>query len=229
MTSMARRDTAGRIVEFIGTQGIGKSTLNNDLHKHFKNDWFFRSDLGKIGPADASEGGVEQLHRDIYFQKIRYLEEHQPDPWKSITVARQMSKVIGESLTILTNDFPRGFILDESLFKNFPKEVLKLASEDPSPLWQNRAFIYLRARDPDFVIARYQGRVAERNRRGLLQRQPTSEEVRAAVERDNRLFDQILDKAAAFDCPAIVVYAEDAHQNNISRILDFEKGLRTVA
>lgn len=149
LMSYPRLETAGKIVEFIGTQGIGKSTLNNDLHKSLKDNWFFRADLGQIGPSDTAAGEIERLHRDIYFHRIRHLQEEQADPWKSITTSRQMSKVVSESLTIQTNDFPRGFILDESLFKNFQREVLELAAERPDPLWVNRAFVYLRARDPD--------------------------------------------------------------------------------
>ena len=229
LISQPRLATAGKIIEFIGTQGIGKSTLNNDLHKSLKDNWFFRADLGQVGPAETSLGEIERLHRDIYFHRINHLQEEDADPWKSITAARQMSKVISESLTIQTNEFPRGFILDESLFKNFPREVLALASEHPEPLWVNRAFVYLRARDPNSVVARYQNRVEERSNRGLPQRRPSDAEVRMRVAHDNDLFDRILEKAEAFDCPAIVVYAEDDHKENINRILQFEKQLRLEA
>ena len=229
LMSYPKRATAGQIIEFIGTQGIGKSTLNNDLHKPLKDNWFFRANLGEVGPATVSSVEIEQLHRDIYFSKILHLEKAQPDPWKSITTSRQMSKVISESLTILTNTFPRGFILDESLFKNFPREVLDVASEKATPLWANRAFIYLRARDPDFVVSRYQGRVAERGRRGLSQLPPTDAEVRERVMQDNDLFDRIFEEARVFDCPAIIIYAEDAHQGNVEKILNFDKVLRNKA
>lgn len=227
LKSHPRLASAGWIVEFIGTQGIGKSTLNNDLHKSLKNNWFFRADLGQIGPTETSAEDIERLHRDLYFHRINHLQEERVDPWKSITTSRQMSKVISESLTILSNDFPRGFILDESLFKNFPQEVLKLGSACPEPLWSNRAFIYLRARDPDFVVSRYQNRVVERSNRGLPLRPPDDDEVRARVAQDNALFDQILETAKAFDCPAITVYAEDDHQENINKILVFERTLRS--
>ena len=174
-------------------------------------------------------GDLEHLHRNIYFRRIKRLKKNETDPWKSITTARQMSKVIGESLTLFGNDFPRGFVLDEGLFKNFPKEVLKLGSDQADPLWTNRAFVYLRARDPDFVVSRYQGRVFERSARGLPQRPPEDDEVRARVAQDNAVFDRIVETAQGFDCPAIVVYAEDDHQDNINRILEFERQLRTRA
>lgn len=225
----SRCATAGWTLEFVGSQGIGKTTLNNRLYKTLRAQWFFRSDLGQTSSPDTYSGTLEQLHRQIYFQKILWLYENQPDIWKSVTISRQMSRVISESLTILTNDFPRGFIMDESLFKNFPHEVLDLEEEQGAPLWQRRAFIYLRARDPDFVVSRYQSRVIERARSGLLQSRPSDAEVRARVEKDNDLFDSMTDRAGKFDCPVLVLYAEDNEQENIRKILNFEKTLHAAA
>ena len=221
-----RSSTAGWIVEFIGTQGVGKTTLNNALYKPFRENWFFRSDLGQTGPSPSTRGELEEIHRKIYFKKIRRLQKTGANTWKSITIPRQMSRVISESLTILTNDFPRGFVLDESLFKNFPREVLKLTGDVPGPLWQKRSFIYLRTRDPEFVVSRYQSRVEERSQRGMPQIPPSDDEVRARVEKDNVLFDALIAKARAFECPVIVIHAEDDDAENIRKILKFEETLR---
>lgn len=219
-------DTAGQIIEFIGTQGIGKSTLNNGIYKSLKKRWFFRADLGEVGPAREVNTHIEQLHRDIYFSRLRHIEQTQPDPWHGLTAARQMSRVISESLTLLTNQFPRGFILDESLFKNFPAQVLELVPDTTDPLWSGRALIYLRARDPASVVARYKKRVAERGRGNLLQRPPSDDTIRARIEHDTILFDQIFETAQRAARPALLLHAEDPHDENIAKILDFEKNLR---
>lgn len=224
--TLQRTQTAGWIVEFIGTQGIGKSTLNNHVHKTLRQNWLFRDDITKIGPGPVPAPDIERLHRDLYFKRIQTLQDNLPDAWSSITVARQMARVISESLTLMTNEYPQGFFLDESLFKNFPQEVLELAADRPTPLWNNRAVIYLRARDPSCVVERYQGRAAERSKQGLLLRPPSDAEITARVERDNKLFDQIIEKAQIFDCPSLVIYAEDSHESNVQKILDFENNMR---
>lgn len=229
LTSQSRCATAGWTLEFVGSQGIGKTTLNNKLYKTLRSKWFFRSDLGQTSSPDVYSGPLEQLHRQIYFQKILWLYENEPDIWKNTTISRQMSRVISESLTILTNDFPRGFILDESLYKNFPHEVMDLADNQSAPLWQRRAFIYLKARNPDFVVSRYQSRVIQRARNGLLQSQPADDEVRARVEKDNVLFDTMTERARTFDCPVLVLYAEDNEQENVRKILEFEKTFHAAA
>jgi energy-coupling factor transporter ATP-binding protein EcfA2 len=222
-----RTATSGWTLEFIGTQGIGKTTLNNAVASKLRNHWFIRSDLGQIGRLATASVELENLHRQLFFDKVQHLAGIQPDTWRCITVARQMSKVIAESLTILGNHFPRGFLLDESLFKNFPREVLELSDDDARPLWKKRGFVYLRARDPQSVVERYQGRVAERARQGLIQTAPEDAEVYARANADNVLFDAIVEKAHAFGCPALVVYAEDDHDENIRKILKFEHDLRT--
>ncbi|WP_299681746.1 hypothetical protein [uncultured Roseobacter sp.] len=229
LMAQPRRASAGWVIEYIGTQGVGKTTLNNAVQKCLRTDWFFRSDLGQNGPFAQPSAALEDLHREIYFQKIKRFQKENHNAWKSITVTRQMSRVISESLTILTHDFPRGFILDESLFKNFPREVLKLCGDTPEPLWTKRAFIHLRTRDPDFVVSRYQSRVEERTRRGMPQIPPTEAEVRTRVQEDNVFFDTITEKAQAFGCPVIVIYAEDTQQDNIRKIIDLEKTIRAQA
>lgn len=216
-------------MEFIGTQGIGKTTLNNALQKPLSAHWFFRSDLGQVGPVASADAEVEKLHRDIYFQKIKQLRKRQAAPWNSLTVSRQMSRVVGESLTIMSHDFPRGFLLDEGLFKNCPGEVLKLAGDSAHPLWHQRAFIHLRAREAEVVVARYQARVEERARRGAIQIPPTEAEIRARFDKENVLFDRIVETAGRFGCPVIEIFAEDDTQDNIRKVLAFEQDIRATS
>jgi ABC-type dipeptide/oligopeptide/nickel transport system ATPase subunit len=221
-----RLTTAGKIVELIGTQGIGKSTLNNDLYMFLHENWFFRGDLRHSGPTDIRSQDIEQLHREIYFRKIKHLKKKQADPWNCITGSQQMARVISENLTIMTHDFPRGFFLDEGLFKNFPREILKLDPERAPSIWKNRALIHLRARDPECVLSRYQSRAQERSSRGLLQRPPTDIELRERIQRDTDRFDQIMERALALGYPSLILQAEDNHHDNIGKILEFERELR---
>lgn len=222
------RASAGRVLEIIGAQGVGKTTLVNVLQKSLRADWFFRSDLGQTGPLNSVAGPVEMLHSRIYFQRMQQLREKEANIWDITTLTRQMSRVIRESLTLLTNDFPSGFVLDEGLFKNFAQEVLELASESPDPLWNGRAFVHLRARNPEVVVARYQKRIDNRARRGLFQIPPTKAEIRKRIERENTLYDQICETALAFDVPVLILDAEGDQAQNIAKVLSFETSLRAM-
>lgn len=222
LQTLPRLHSAGRILELVGTQGIGKSTLCNDVQKRLKDRWFFRSDLEQVGPAPTPATDLEDIHGTLYFQRIQWLEQNKNDAWDGITRSRQAARVISESLTLMTNDFPRGFVLDEGLFKNFPREILKHAEPSSNMLWNDRALIHLRARDAGSVVARYVNRMVGRQRRGLLQRVPSEAEILARVEEDNTLFDQMLQIAQSRGCATLQINAEDPHEENIARILDFE-------
>lgn len=223
-----RRPTgsAGWIMEFLGTQGIGKTTLVNALHQRLKGQWFFRSDLVQTGPPETRFEETERLYRDIYLSVIDDIQKRPPDPWRAISQLRQLGQVIGESLTIQTHDLPRGFILDEGVFKNFPRQVLDLASATPAPLWDRRAFVYLRFRDDETAVTRYQARAEERDSAGLPQRRKSDAEVRAAVEENRQLFDRIVETADRFGCPVLTIFCEDPFERNLARVMEFEAGLR---
>lgn len=220
--ALPRLTTAGHIIEIVGTQGIGKSTLCNDLQKRLKDRWLFRSDLTQIGPTTTLAPEIEELHRKLYFQRVRQLEKKN-DAWDSIIQSRQAARVISENLTVMTNSFPRGFIFDEGLFKNFPREVLKNRGSTFDLLWTNRALIHLRARDASFVVARYTQRARERAERGLLQRIPDQSALRSRIETENALFDEMMAIAKDCGCATLLLHAEDKHEENITRILEFER------
>lgn len=213
------------IVEFIGTQGIGKSTLFNTCQPSISDRWLFRDDLRKASPVSVDTGQIEYLHHALYLRRIERLCADDLNAWQTILTGRQISRVMYESLFITSHTFPKGFLLEEGLFKNFPQEVLDLSDEEAEPLWKSRAFVHLRARESDLAVARYQRRVAERRDRGIFQHQRSDQEVRSRVEADNMLFDQMVEKAKVFSCPEIVVYAEDSLQDVVQNVLDFERSL----
>ena len=220
-----RKATSGTIVEFVGTQGIGKSTLYWACQKQLEDRWFFRDDLSGLGPRSVDSGQVEQLHRDIVFRRMNRVDESGSHPWRSITEARATAMVVYESLLISTHPFPRGFMLEEGLFKNFPEEVLALNDDESMALWQNRAFVHLRARDPDLAVARFQKRAVDRRSRGIIQDQESDDDLRSRIETDNLKFDRMIEKAREFHRPSIVVYAEDDFAGAVKDVLEFEKSL----
>ena len=217
--------SAGWIVEVIGTQGVGKSTLNNALHRLLKSRWYFRGDLKYTGPTEVQKDDIEALHREVYLRKFDRVRGMDQAPWKTLTQCRQMSVVIYESLMITSNSFPRGFILDESLFKNFPREVLACDPDYARPLWERRAFVHLRSRDPTFTLERFVGRRDDRAQKGLVQHAEADADILRRIEEDNDLYGRMCETAKTLGTPAVTVYAEDSLERNIQQILDFETTL----
>lgn len=218
--------TAGWILEIIGTEGIGKTTLNNALAGQLRKTWFLRHSLEQFGPAADGDPELEALHRDIYLHMVEKVIREEMDPWKTITLLRQKGRVISESLMIQTHPFPRGFVLDEGLCKGFPREVLDLASDSPDPLWHKRAFVYLKAENAEVAVRRYQGRVQERDERGLPLSAPSDDHVRERIAEQTSLYDRIIDIAGAFGCPTLTINAEAPLEACKAQFLEFERGIR---
>ncbi|SDN89331.1 hypothetical protein SAMN05216196_102460 [Lutimaribacter pacificus] len=221
-----RTGTAGLIVEFIGAQGIGKTTIYNSVHGHIRDHWFFRPHLQNKVPPKDSLSPVSQLHRNLYFQKIRRIETSGANPWRSIARAQQMARVASESLFISSHDFPRGFVLEEGLFKNFPEEILESDAEASHPLWSGRIFVYLRARDPGVVVSRWQQRASARGKILEYQHSIRDSDVRRRVETETTLYDRMIERARDMGRPVLRLEAEDKVDENVRRVLDFERQWR---
>jgi ABC-type dipeptide/oligopeptide/nickel transport system ATPase subunit len=214
--------TQGKIIELLGAQGVGKTTLSNAIYSHLKSRWLFRHHVDFLPQKQPKAIAIGHLHRKIYFSKIKRIEATSPEPYRSLRLARQMSAVIYESLTISTSKFPRGFILDEGLFKNFPEEILELDLHESLPLWEPRILIHLRARNPDLVVQRYQERAKQRAR-GSFQHSISQDDIIKRVEESNRLYGLLIERAKEAQIPTITLYAEDDLRNLIKTILEFEK------
>ena len=221
-----RGATAGKIVEFIGPQGVGKSTLSDAAYPRIKDNWFCRTDLTRPGPSATRHPALEELHKAIFLHHMETLQTPETDPWHCLKNTSQMVQVIAENLTMMSHDFARGFFLDEGMVKNLPDAVLTQSATTPELIWPNRAFIYLDARDPNCVLERYKKRFEERKARGLPQRQTPDDILRARIARDRDMFARVLDMAHQFDCPILTLDAEDPHDTNLTRILDFDRDLR---
>lgn len=225
LQALPRQPSAGHLLELIGTQGVGKTTLSNALYPDLKAGWFFRSDLRRSGPLTAAAGALEALHRQILFDKLAEIKARQPDPWKSLTLARQMSTVIYESLLLATHEFPRGFVQDEGLFKNFPAQVCALDPQLARPLWDMRILVHVRARDPELALERHQKRRSARMERGVYQHEDDAGALLEHIRGDDATYAQIIATAQALGRPVTTVYVEDGLARNRAQILDFERTL----
>lgn len=229
LTEYPNLPSSGLILELMGAQAVGKTTLSNRAYAVLKRDWFFRSHLQKPADAESARAApeVEALLMEIYFGKLRQVGESDMDARRKLTIARQMSRVAEESLTLATHVYPRGFFLDEGLFKNFAREIVQLGAERTAPLWKSRAFVHVRARTPALVAARYQERAARRRERGGFQHEQSEAELCALIEREDAILERICETARSCGRPCAVVYVEDGLENNIRSILDFERSLKS--
>lgn len=216
--------TKGLILEFIGTMGVGKSHIYR-LTFQENRKWFQRHHLTRVTQNTLAAGAILDLHEQVLMSRLDRIRSGDGDIWQKTQQIRDVSYVVGESLLLSTLDFPRGFALEEGLFKNCPREILELDLDEAAPLWHQRVFIWLRADDPATVLIRYKQRVNMLRSSGIFQHPETDEQILSRVAHDDALNDRLMDIAARLDRPLLVLHAEDDIQNSLNRIREFERAL----
>ncbi|MDC1287756.1 hypothetical protein N8198_07715 [Gammaproteobacteria bacterium] len=130
-----------------------------------------------------------------------------------------------QTMLVAHGAHPKGFSFDEGLFQHFSDEILKMGDEFPAQLWENKAFVYLRARIPETALTRLVSRVTKAEVRGERQRLRTDDQILSRIVQDQEMFQSIVDKASSFGCPVLVIDAENSFQDSIKKVLDFESSL----
>ncbi|SDX92444.1 hypothetical protein SAMN05444336_11328 [Albimonas donghaensis] len=214
-------------MELIGAQGVGKSTLAGRVHRSLKHQWFFHSQLKALAIVEPvnPKPEMERLIMEIFYNKLQLLEGSMLSARRKLTLCRQMTQIIDESLMLSANVYPRGFLLDEGLFKHFAREILHLGVERTAPLWERRAFVHVRARTPELVAARFQERAAKRRRRGIFQHLASDEELRAQTALEDGFYEEICAQARSLGRPCITIHVDDGIESNARSILQFQRML----
>jgi len=223
--SFFTEETSGKTLEFIGTSGVGKSTLFRESVKKLRNRWFFAYHIDCFNrtapPCELDEILVQVLKRRI--EKINNSESF--CPWHSLLDLKQKVGVMHQTMLVAYGAHPKGFSFDEGLFQHFSDEILKMGDEFPAQLWENRAFVYLRARMPETALSRIVSRETKAEAQGERQRLKTDDQILSRIVQDQEMFQSISERAPSLGCPVLVIDAENSFQDSIKKVLDFESSL----
>ena len=222
--SFYSNETAGMTLEFIGTSGVGKTTLYRETMARLRNRWFFAHQLDFI-KRKAPPSVKDRVLMEILKSRIdKIINSEAYCPWHSLLDLKLSVRVIHETMITVHSSHPQGFVFDEGLFRHFPAEILLYGKDFPVQLWQNRAFVYLRARSPETALARLKSRTMSLAQIAV-QREITDEQLLARIIHDQEMFQSIVGRASSFGCPVLVLDAEDPLMDSINKVLNFEKSL----
>ena len=219
-----KKNTAGKTLEFLGTSGVGKTTLFRGCLPKLRNRWLSSYHLDFLNrTARSCEPDVilmQVLKRNI--EKIFSSDSF--CPWHSLVDLRLSVKVMHQTMVVAQNTHPMGFAFDEGLFRHFCAEIMELTDDFSVELWENRAFVYLRARSAETALSRLKAR---RVKWAQIQsyRGETDEQFLARIAREQQMFQSIVGRALSFGCPVLVLDAEEPIQKSIEKVLNFERSL----
>lgn len=219
-----KKDTSGITLEFIGTSGVGKTTLFRGCLRKLRSRWFSSYHLDfltrSVRSCEPDEILMQILKRNI--EKI--LNSDSFCPWHSLLDLNLSVRVMHETMLIAQKTHPMGFAFDEGLFRHFRAEILEMTDDSSVELWEKRAFVYLQARSPETALSRLKARRMKLAPKHS-QRELTDDQILSRIARDQQMFQSILDRARSFGCPVLVLDAEEPIQQSIEKVLKFERTL----
>lgn len=216
----AHSPSAGRVLEFVGPGGAGKTTVFDAAAGRLRARWFLTRhalQLAAPGPADPA---LEAIHRRLFFAKTRNAEDYGWDIVTTAEIVRYSALVMEKNLFLMSGRYPRGFALDEGICRFYPEEIPALPPVQAARLLAGRALVMVRPDAPETVMARHAARHAARDGATA-----DAGRLRARVEKDMRLFDRLAGVARAQGCPVLTLRAEDPCDANAGRVLAFERAL----
>lgn len=223
--SFPTKETAGKTLEFLGTSGVGKSTIFNKSVARLKNRWLFAYHLGFL-KRKSPPSEVDKALMDILMSRIATIKNSDSFcPWHSLIDLQLSVRIMHETMQVLHDVFPKGIAFDEGFFRHFAAEILQLGDDFPDQVWKNRAFVYLRTQKPETILLRHKARWMASATRGERQRVKTDDQILSEITHEQEMFQIIADRALSFGCPVLIVDAENPVEESVKKILDFEKSL----
>lgn len=231
--SLPKNEEGGRnnlIVEFVGAQGVGKSTLFRHYlkhHKRFDRALISTSEIGLYTKSALIEKADTRYFKMLYdrllLARINDLQGIRP----SESLLRYF--MIIDYISILQNDIiinnflsDKIAVFDRHIFKVFTRAPEFLPGDDPDTIefMMNRVFIHCRLK-PEILLQRIKKRTNETGKTKLAHRNRSDNEVlHIAMEQAVQIENQ-LKKLKMFGANLLEINGEDDFETNTKIIDDF--------
>lgn len=217
-TALAPASNAGAQLEFIGVDGVGKTTLFNASVARLRSRWLFPHNLPLDAPLPTLDRDAILGHRRILEDSLLRIDRDGTDHRWWLIRARQLAVVCHRSLHSCDRRLPRGIAHHEGLFKNCAESVLALGTA-VERLWRDRCFVHLRFEDPSLVVRHLEQRHACRSipfdRHAILDQ----------VLRQRDVMESLARRAVELGRPILPLQAEDDFQTLVRRVVDFQSSI----
>ncbi|MEP4803357.1 MAG: hypothetical protein ABJZ69_03035 [Hyphomicrobiales bacterium] len=216
--------TAGKIFEFVGPSGGGKTTLLTHMEKQLTRRWY--APYSRRLLDRTADETVMSAHRKILVAKTQRIERDGLDAWEQSEILIRLGKIMHQSLAGASGVYSRGLVLDEGICHYFAEQILEQEKSIAYALLKNRYLVLLLARSPKTVASQMLKRMTEAENRTLSDKEMgylCSDFLLENIAQQLDIYRNLGKLAKNCGCQVLTIYSEDGIKKNIQRILEFER------
>ena len=214
--------SSGKIIEFIGPSGVGKSTLCSLTKDKLSCKWnnIERLNYCKLG---AIAEDIIDLHWTIFKGKFPFIQNLNTASSAKLGLVNYFNKVVLDNIRILRVRENAGFILEEGICHNFFEELNELSIQDLSLLMTNRSLICVLPKDENTVVKQIRKRTKQTGKT-VFHHNGLDDKTLFEMTKDYvKGINIFLKRIESLNIPVCKVYIEDGLEVNCKRIIEFER------
>ncbi len=222
--------SSGRVIEFVGVSGIGKTTLARRLQGSLGGRWYFVEHVASIQEAAFRlPPGRQAFYDRLIEAKIAAVRGSGRHLYQQLSNLSTFSTNLLRDMAIRQAPVSRGFVQHDGALHVYCDEILIAGQADPvgmETFLRDRAIVHIVARRPETVLARIRARRREAGE-AKLNNYPglddaTVLDMTLEKDRQRRILCTICEEMGL---PLLRLDAEEEPETNLRRIVDFEAQL----
>ncbi|MGB1308626.1 MAG: hypothetical protein ACPG6B_06930 [Oceanihabitans sp.] len=214
----------GRIVEFIGPSGIGKTTLYNTIIKELTSNWINAKNFKEHEYGTANEE-LFAIHWKLLKYKLERVDSFNLGSLEKINLVQYFKQVLLENIKMINVKGKSGYLLEEGLCHNFSIELLNLNEKELKAVLGNRYIISVLPKDTKTVVNQIRKRTVEGGHTVAHHKNLNDEELEEYCKISTKAFEKFTNHIQKFNFPLCTLYVEDGIEFNSNKIIDFEKAM----
>lgn len=216
----------GKVIEFIGPSGVGKSTLCSITEKKLSAKWNTLDLIQSTNIITIDEKLLES-HWKVFKAKISSINCLKTKNSVKLKLATYFNKVISININLLHFENEYGFFLEEGICHNFAQELLDLNNEELYSLLKHRHLICILPKDPMFVVDQIKKRTSEGGHTVYHHEGLDSKALLDIVNESIIVYKEFITRIQNLNISSCQLLAEDGIEINSKKIIEFEASLFT--
>ncbi len=216
--------SGGKIIEYIGPSGVGKTILYNLTKNNLSSEWS-NLQIGSDNQKDSIDERLFEIQREILKKKNDSVDILKCDINQKLKLMTYFNQVLLNNIRISNCNQKAGFLLEEGICHNFSNELQSLKEKDLEYVMKNRILICVLPHDSLTVVSQIRKRTKEGGHTVYHHEGLDDEELNKLTIDSTNNFINLLSCIQKFNIPVCELSAEDGIELNCKKIIEFEASL----